>query len=114
MDIVDPRPDPRLLPARCRAVVIAEQQQEFQDLPSVRTPRGQVITRKRVREFLGPLLEDRTFLSTTSLYGANHDFLMRLGFWPTWTDSERQHYMMTDVPTWAPGSAKKTNSYETH
>lgn len=45
MDIVDPRPDPRLLPARCRAVVIAEHQQEFQDLPSVRTPRGQVITR---------------------------------------------------------------------
>lgn len=45
MDIVDPRIDPRLVPPGSRAVVIAEHQAEYRDLPSVRTPDGQVITR---------------------------------------------------------------------
>lgn len=45
MDFVDPRVDPRLLPPGSRAIVIAEHQDEYQDLPSVRTPDGQVITR---------------------------------------------------------------------
>jgi dihydrofolate reductase len=45
MDIVDPRIDPALVPLGSRAVVIAEHQSEYRDLPSVRTPDGQVITR---------------------------------------------------------------------
>jgi hypothetical protein len=45
MEIVDPRIDPRLVPPGSRAVVIAEHQEEYRDLPSVRTPDGQVITR---------------------------------------------------------------------
>ena len=45
MDIVDPRIDPRLVPPGSRAVVIAEHQEQFRDLPSVRTPDHQVITR---------------------------------------------------------------------
>jgi hypothetical protein len=45
MDIVDPRVDPRLVPAGSKAIVIAEHQEEYRDLPSVRTPGGQVITR---------------------------------------------------------------------
>lgn len=45
MDITDPRIDPALVPAGSRAVVIAEHQDEYRDLPSVRTPDGQVITR---------------------------------------------------------------------
>lgn len=45
MDIVDPCVPLSLLPAGCRAVVIAERQEEYRDLPSVRTPNGQVITR---------------------------------------------------------------------
>ena len=45
MRIVDPCVPLTLLPAGCRAVVIAENQDEYQDLPSVRTPAGQVITR---------------------------------------------------------------------
>lgn len=45
MDISDPRIDPSLVPAGSRAIVIAEHQAEYQDLPSVRTPLGQVITR---------------------------------------------------------------------
>lgn len=45
MEIVDPRVDPRLVPDGSRAVVIAENQAEYLDLPSIRTPDGQVITR---------------------------------------------------------------------
>lgn len=45
MEIVDPRVDPRLVPEGSRAVVIAEHQEEYRDLPSVRTPNGYVITR---------------------------------------------------------------------
>lgn len=45
MEIADPRVDPALVPPGSRAVVIAENQAEYRDLPSVRTPGGQVITR---------------------------------------------------------------------
>ncbi len=45
MEIADPRIDPALVPAKSRAVVIAEHQDAYRDLPSVRTPGGQVITR---------------------------------------------------------------------
>jgi hypothetical protein len=38
MDIVDPRVDPALVPDGSKAVVIAEHQDEYRDLPSVRTP----------------------------------------------------------------------------
>lgn len=38
MEIVDPRIDPALVPAGSRAIVIAEHQDEYRDLPSVRTP----------------------------------------------------------------------------
>lgn len=45
MEIVDPRVHPGLVPVGSKAVVIAEHQDEYRDLPSVRTPGGQVITR---------------------------------------------------------------------
>ncbi len=45
MEIADPRVDPSLVPEGSRAVVIAEHQTEYRDLPSIRTPDGQVITR---------------------------------------------------------------------
>lgn len=45
MDIVDPLVHPSLVPSGSKAVVIAEHQDEYRDLPSVRTPGGQVITR---------------------------------------------------------------------
>lgn len=45
MEIVDPRVNPTLVPRGSRAVVIAEKQEEYRDLPSIRTPNGQVITR---------------------------------------------------------------------
>lgn len=53
MEIVDPRIDPALVPPGSKAVVIAEHQDEYRDLPSVRTPNGQVITR------WSPSLEER-------------------------------------------------------
>ncbi len=45
MEIADPRVDPSLVPEGSRAVVIAEHQDEYRDLPSIHTPDGQVITR---------------------------------------------------------------------
>ena len=45
MEPIDPRVDPALLPDGSQAVVIAEHQYQYKDLPSVRTPQGQVITR---------------------------------------------------------------------
>jgi hypothetical protein len=45
MTPVDLRVPPSLVPPGSRAIVIAEHQDEYQDLPSVRTPNGQVITR---------------------------------------------------------------------
>lgn len=50
MEIVDPRIDPRLVPEGSKAVVIAEHQDEYRDLPSVRTPNGYVITRWQLTE----------------------------------------------------------------
>lgn len=45
MEIVDPRVHPSLVPEGSKAIVIAEHQDEYRDLPSIRTPNGQVITR---------------------------------------------------------------------
>lgn len=62
MDIVDPCVDPRLVPQGSRAVVIAEHQTEYPDLPSVRTPDGQVITRWALTD-----AERTSWASTASL-----------------------------------------------
>jgi hypothetical protein len=45
VNISDPRVHPSLVPEGSKAVVIAEHQEEYRDLPSIRTPGGQVITR---------------------------------------------------------------------
>ena len=45
MEPIDPKVDTRLLPDGSKAVVIAEHQAQYKNLPSVRTPKGQVITR---------------------------------------------------------------------
>jgi hypothetical protein len=46
MEISDPRVHPGLLPDGCRARVInGPRGDEYRDLPSIRTPGGQVITR---------------------------------------------------------------------
>lgn len=50
MEIVDPRVDVRLVPEGSTAVVYAEHQSEYRDLPSVRTPKGQVVTRWKLTD----------------------------------------------------------------
>lgn len=50
MEITDPRVPPAAVPAGSRPVVIAKHQEEYLDLPSIRTPMGHVITRWRPTE----------------------------------------------------------------
>lgn len=50
MEPVDPRIDPRLVPPGSRALVIAEHQDEYKNLPSIRTPDGKVISRWTLTE----------------------------------------------------------------
>jgi hypothetical protein len=45
MEIVDPRIDPSLVVKGSKAAIVNGPQNEYRDLPSVRTPLGQVITR---------------------------------------------------------------------
>ena len=50
MEPVDPRVHPSLLPPGCRALVVAEQQDEYLNLPSIVTKDGRVITRWALTE----------------------------------------------------------------
>ena len=45
MEIIDPRIDPRLVPGGSRAIVIAEHQEEFRNIPAIVTPSSVVISR---------------------------------------------------------------------
>jgi hypothetical protein len=53
MDIVDPRIDPALVVNGSKAAIMNGSQNQYRDLPSVRTPMGQVITR------WSPTMEER-------------------------------------------------------
>ena len=62
--------------------------------------RGRIITRRRTRAFLAPLMERYGFLTTRSF---DHDnvsalFLCRLGFIKTWTELHFHHWMLTELP----------------
>jgi hypothetical protein len=45
MESIDPKVDPALVPPQARPVLVAETQDEYHNLASIRTPAGQVITR---------------------------------------------------------------------
>lgn len=60
--------------------------------------RGLVVTRKRLADYLGPLLERRGFLTTRVADGSDADFIERLGFEPTWSEPGTRYYMLCDVP----------------
>jgi hypothetical protein len=68
MEPVDPRIDPALVPSGSRAIIIAEHQDEFKSLPSVRTPDGKIITRWELTddERKRVLLGDDVFLTIIS------------------------------------------------
>ncbi len=58
------------------------------------------ITRRRVREFLEPLLERHGFLTTRILLLSQDKrrFVERVGFMPTWNDGKFQYYLLGDLP----------------
>lgn len=63
MEPIDPRVHPSLLPPGCRALVVAEQQDEYQNLPSIVTTDGRVITRWELTE-----AERRALLNGEDVY----------------------------------------------
>lgn len=88
MEIADPRIDPRLVPEGSKAVVIAEHQEEFRDLPSVRTPNGYVITRWSLTdEERRRVLEGEDLYITILSHGAINPLFATIG--PVdWTRTE--------------------------
>lgn len=62
--------------------------------------RRRLITRKRAREFLQPLLENFGFLTTRLLLdrAGQQKFIERIGFKKTWSDGKYNYFMLTDLP----------------
>lgn len=80
MEIVDPRIHPSLVPNGSRAVVIAEHQDEYRDLPSVRTPNGQVITRWSLSdEERAAILRGEDIFVTILSHGAINPLFVTVG-----------------------------------
>lgn len=57
-------------------------------------------SRRRVHEFIEPLLEQLGFLTTRVLHarGDERKFVERIGFKPTWVDDHFQYYMLGRLP----------------
>ena len=62
--------------------------------------RRRIISRRSIREFLQPLLAERTYLTTRAAPGSDTTFIDRLGFVQTCRGAidEIRHYMLTHVP----------------
>jgi len=62
--------------------------------------RKKLIQRKRTREYLKPLLERKSFLTTRVILNDKYkqNFVERLGFNPTWHDEQFQYFMLTKLP----------------
>jgi hypothetical protein len=62
--------------------------------------RKKLIQRKRTREYLQPLLERKSFLTTRVILNdkLKQNFVERLGFKNTWHDEEFQYYILTKLP----------------
>ena len=79
MEIADPRIDPALVPAGSRAIVIAEKQDEYRDLPSVRTPGGQVITRWALTDERRAIFHGEDIFVTILSHGAINPLFVTVG-----------------------------------
>jgi len=62
--------------------------------------RKKLIQRKRTREFLKPLLERKSFLTTRVILKdlVKQKFIERIGFKPTWNDELFQYFILTTLP----------------
>ncbi len=62
--------------------------------------RGRAMSRRRVRAFLAPLLEQYGYLATRVLHNREEQrrFVERVGFTQTWSDSMFCYYMLTTLP----------------
>lgn len=62
--------------------------------------RNRLVTRRRTREFLGPLFEERGFLTTRAEAHAHREikFIERLGFVRTSEGPAINHYMLSALP----------------
>jgi hypothetical protein len=59
-----------------------------------------VIRRKNTRAFLAPLFERQGYLTTRVPHGrlAQKEFVQRIGFKPTWQDSEVEYFLLGSLP----------------
>lgn len=89
MKIIDPCVDPRLVPEGSKAFVIAEHHQEYQALPSIQTPAGQVITRWELTlEERRAIVEGADVFVTLLSGGSINPFFVTIG--PVnWRENER-------------------------
>lgn len=62
--------------------------------------RGKTINRRRTREFLKPLFDKKSFLTTRLLHDreGQRRFIERIGFKKTWSDEKYNYFMLTDLP----------------
>ena len=62
--------------------------------------RKKLIQRKRTREYLKPLLDRKSFLTTRVILEnqVKQKFVERLGFDATWSDEQFQYYILTKLP----------------
>lgn len=62
--------------------------------------RLQVLMRGRMQRFIEPLMEEFGFLTTRVLHEqkGQQKFVERVGFKPTWQDSQFQYYMLGRLP----------------
>jgi hypothetical protein len=81
MMIVDPRIDPAMVPVGSHAVVVAESQEQYRDMPSIRTPGGQVITRWALstEEKAALIRGDDLFLTLLTFGGPVQPVLLTVG-----------------------------------
>lgn len=61
---------------------------------------AKIMTRRIIREFLGPLLARHGFLTTRTEPDdeAGRRFVERIGFSQTWQDPQYRYFIMTDLP----------------
>jgi hypothetical protein len=80
METVDPRVPPSLVPPGSRALVINGPRNEYQDLPSIRTPDGQIITRWALsQEERAAILRGADIYVTVLSGGAINPFFVTVG-----------------------------------